>query len=101
MRDDETILTEIGKIENSCPYCSENLPSRPVRKIKCPSCGAFIYVRTRPLDRQQVLVTQEDAKLIDEQRHIVASVYDGLIYDQKLMDTTRKNLKKTVWTAAN
>jgi hypothetical protein len=39
----------------------------PSRKKKCPGCGHYIYVRTRPEDRVRVLVTEEQAAAIEEQ----------------------------------
>lgn len=49
----------LGNVDSACPYCSTILDRRPKRKKKCPHCGNFIYVRTRPLDRLQVLLTEE------------------------------------------
>lgn len=54
-------------IGTKCPYCNAPLNPVPQRKKKCPSCGKFIFVRTRPSDRQRVLVTEEGAKRIDEE----------------------------------
>lgn len=50
-----------------CPYCSVKLQKIPSRKTKCLKCGNFIYVRTRPNDRQQTLVTEAEARKIDDQ----------------------------------
>lgn len=55
------IFSEIGRADNVCPHCSVTLAKLPSRKTKCTSCGAFILVRTRPLDRKRVLVTEEEA----------------------------------------
>jgi len=52
----------------TCPYCNAQLDSMPTRKKKCPSCGKFILVRTRPSDRQRVLVTEEGARQFEEER---------------------------------
>jgi len=92
VRDDESILTAIGRLENTCPNCGVNLESRPSRKTKCLSCGAYIYARARPFDKQQVLVNEEEANLIDKQWQMVAGIHDALIYNQKALDTTRKRL---------
>ena len=56
----------IGNSEPICPYCAVPLDKMPGRKRKCPSCGNYIYVRTRPADRKKVAVTQEGAAKIDE-----------------------------------
>ena len=52
----------------ACPYCNAQLDSMPTRKKKCPSCGKFILVRTRLPDRERVLVTEEGARQIEEER---------------------------------
>jgi hypothetical protein len=60
-------LTEIGNIDSICPYCSVAIIKKPLRKSKCPHCGQYIYVRIRPIDRQRVLVTLEQASEIEVQ----------------------------------
>ena len=50
--------------DTSCPYCNMLLGSMPQRKMKCPSCGQYIFVRTRPSDRQRILVTEHGSKAI-------------------------------------
>jgi hypothetical protein len=57
----------IGCTKPVCPHCQQGLEKMPARKKKCPSCGEFIYVRTRPADRVKVLVTEEQAAAIEEQ----------------------------------
>jgi len=53
--------------ESKCPYCDTRLDPTPKKKRNCPSCGKVILVRTRPSDRQRVLVTEEEAKKIEEE----------------------------------
>jgi hypothetical protein len=50
--------------EPRCPYCHARLDTAPKAKKMCPSCGKFIFVRTRPSDRQRVLMTEQEAKNI-------------------------------------
>lgn len=64
-------LTAIGNIDATCPYCGKPLEKMPGRKKKCPHCGNFIHVRTRPLDNQKVLVTEKQMEAINEQWGIV------------------------------
>jgi len=59
--------TYIGCTEPVCPHCLQRLEKMPARKKKCPSCGEFIYVRTRPADRAKVLVTEVQAAAIEQQ----------------------------------
>ena len=63
----EPNLTKIGNIDSICPYCFAALTKKPSRKSKCPHCGQYIYVRTRPIDRQRVLVTLNQASEIEAQ----------------------------------
>jgi DNA-directed RNA polymerase subunit RPC12/RpoP len=58
---------QIGTTEPRCPYCSAELDKMPGRKKKCPACEHYIYVRTRPSDRQRVLVTEIQAAEIEAQ----------------------------------
>lgn len=51
--------------EARCPYCHQLLPKIPQRKTKCPHCGQFYYVRTRPSDREKVIVTTQEADAIE------------------------------------
>ncbi len=64
-------LTAIGNLDPVCPYCGNQLAKKPGRKAKCPDCGNFIHVRTRPLDNQKVLVTEQQMEAINEQWGIV------------------------------
>jgi hypothetical protein len=57
----------IGNTEPLCPHCRQRLEKMPARKKKCPGCGEFIYVRTRPADRAKVLVTEAQAAVIEQQ----------------------------------
>lgn len=67
----------LGNTEPVCPHCSAPLEKMPGRKKKCPSCGNFIFVRTRPADRTRVLVTQRDAQEIDDQWSMEQGTYQG------------------------
>jgi DNA-directed RNA polymerase subunit RPC12/RpoP len=60
-------LQKIGDVESKCLYCGCTLEKRPVRKKKCTNCGNFILVRTRPSDRQKVLVTEQQVARIQRQ----------------------------------
>jgi len=41
-----------------CPYCNENLQSKPKRKKKCPRCGKHIYVRKGQLRTEQDIAAE-------------------------------------------
>lgn len=62
---------DLGGLDDVCPNCETKLRKRPGRKTKCRRCGGFIYVRTRPLDRKRVLLTEADAATIQRQWDLV------------------------------
>jgi DNA-directed RNA polymerase subunit RPC12/RpoP len=83
-----------------CPYCGASLEKVPQRKTKCPSCGHLIYVRTRPSDKEQLLVTEDMAKQIDSEW---AALTDQRKYERVLRnagidareyDTAKRELTK-------
>lgn len=49
-----------------CPYCHNDLPKIPQKKSKCPNCGSFFFVRSRPYDRERVIVTEDGLNVITE-----------------------------------
>ena len=83
-------LTELGEID-CCPYCKKHLETVPKRKKKCDSCGKYIYVRTRPIDRKKVLVTEEGKSEVDEQW---ATHYELQEEKELLKDPTYVTIKK-------
>ena len=52
-----------------CPYsgCQAILPKMPSRKTKCPSCGQFIYFKYTPENREQRLMTEEQAAAAEQE----------------------------------
>lgn len=59
-------LKPLGEI-NCCPYCKQGLLKTPSRKKKCPHCGKYIYVRTRPLDRRRVLIRENQREDVERE----------------------------------
>ncbi len=59
------LRSDIGVTEAMCPYCNCDLEKFPGRKIKCKSCGNYIYVRTRPFDRKRILIREDEIDLIN------------------------------------
>jgi len=57
----------VGNTEPICPYCNIKLEKMPARKTKCKNCDNYYYARTRPSDRKKVVLTEEQAKLVEEQ----------------------------------
>jgi DNA-directed RNA polymerase subunit RPC12/RpoP len=66
-RDPPPELSDIGCLDNVCPNCGKSLLKRPQRKAKCPHCGMPIFVRTRPLDRKPVLLTEEQTSQLENE----------------------------------
>lgn len=65
----------LGNIEPVCPYCALFLDKMPSRKTKCPFCANYMYVRTRPADKNRVVVTEQDAAKIDEQWMVEKGIF--------------------------
>jgi hypothetical protein len=57
--------TALGRLEGVCPHCRTELPVWPARSGPCAHCGGEILVRTRPLDRERVLVTEAEAEALE------------------------------------
>jgi DNA-directed RNA polymerase subunit RPC12/RpoP len=64
-------LKDIGNTDPICPHCSQKLEKMPGRKKKCPHCGEYIFVRTRPSDRKKIIIREGQIDLIEEQWSIV------------------------------
>lgn len=59
--------TAIGRLDGDCPHCGAELPAWPTRSTPCPFCGGLVLVRSRPLDRERVLVTEAQAEVLEAQ----------------------------------
>lgn len=84
----------LGNTDPICPYCSQTLDKMPGRKKKCPHCGNYIYVRTRPSDNKRVLVTEQDAAKIDEQWMMEHGTYDAYLANKREFETQKAELAK-------
>lgn len=87
-------MKDIGNVDDVCPHCSRPLTKRPRKKAKCPYCGNFILVRTRPTDRKRVLVTEHQAREIEAQWNEIHSVPPPRIDKKKGFDDEKKKLTK-------
>jgi uncharacterized Zn finger protein (UPF0148 family) len=74
----------VGNVDAICPYCNQVLVKKPGRKKKCPFCGQFIYVRTRPSDKQHVLATETQVEQIEEQWSVVNGTHDTYLLVKRL-----------------
>jgi len=77
-----------------CPYCQKALSKIPGAKTKCPHCGEFIFVRTRPKDNVRVVVTKAEADKIDEEWTIVAGTHDIFVAEKEEFAKEKEILRK-------
>ena len=87
-------LPIIGGSEPVCPYCNRLLQRKPAKKMKCPQCEKFIYVRTRPQDQVKVLVTEQQADLIEEQWSIVNGTRGEYLAQKQKIEAEHARLAK-------
>lgn len=83
-----------GNPQPACPYCLKSLDVMPGRKKKCPYCGSYMYVRTRPADRRRVIVTEEDAAKIDQQWMMEHGTYNTYLADKEEFENEKASLAK-------
>ncbi|HDH28098.1 MAG TPA: hypothetical protein ENH13_03090 [Euryarchaeota archaeon] len=90
------VITESIKNERmaECPSCKGQLKKIPGRKTKCPHCGQFMYVRTRPKDNVRVVVTKEQADEIDEEWAIASGTHNDFLAKKEEIENERKVLRK-------
>ena len=89
-------LPKIGVADSVCPYCNKELERKPGKKKKCPHCGKYIYVRTRPQDKKKVLVTEDQAELIEEQWSIVNGTHDEYLARRRTIKEERSRLTNRI-----
>ncbi len=89
----------IGSLNSVCPYCSAILSVRPKRKKKCPYCGRPIHVRTRPLDWQNVLVTEDQLSLLEAEWAVYHEVFEAQEIEESDFEQERARLSAS-WKVA-
>jgi len=77
-----------------CPNCHKALSKIPVAKTKCPHCGEFMFVRTRPKDNARVVVIKAEADKIDEGWSIVAGTHDIFVAEKEEFAKEKEILRK-------
>ncbi|HOT98294.1 MAG TPA: hypothetical protein PKZ83_14285 [bacterium] len=87
-------LSLVGNIDANCPYCGSALKKKPGAKTKCPFCGCYIFVRTRPIDKKQVLVTQDEIEIIEEEWAIVNGTHEFYLAGKRERESIRDELHK-------
>jgi len=89
-----TLRANIGNAEPICPYCNGTLDKIPGRKKKCPTCGGFIYVRTRPSDKKKILIKEDQISVIEEQWAIANGTHEQFFAEQEAHEREREALRK-------
>jgi len=69
------------------------LKKKPARKTKCPACKQPIYVRTRPLDKQKVLLRDSELEDHLEQQSVADETYAHYCDVKASRDTYRTELR--------
>lgn len=87
------LRNDIGNAEPICPYCNETLDKMPGRKKKCPFCGDFIYVRTRPNDKKKILIRKDQISVIEEQWAIANGTHEQFLAEQEAYEKERDVLR--------
>ena len=77
-----------------CPNCHKVLSKIPGAKTKCPNCGEYIFVRTRPKDNVRVVVTKAEADKIDEEWTIVTGTHDIFVAEKEEFAKEKEILRK-------
>lgn len=83
----------IGNVDAVCPHCNQPLDKKPGRKKQCPHCGQLMFVRTRPSDEKQVLVTEAQAEQIAEQWSIVNGTHEFYLAKKKDFADEKEKLR--------
>lgn len=83
----------IGELGAYCPYCRKKLEKKPSRKKKCPHCENYIYSRTRPFDREKILITESQIDQIEEQWAVINGQHDLYLKEKERKNRIRSQLK--------
>jgi DNA-directed RNA polymerase subunit RPC12/RpoP len=81
-----------------CPYCKKALKKIPTAKTKCPHCGGFMLVRTRPEDYARAVVTSTEAKRIEADYKILSHAREPnfrFIATERDVKAERERLKQS------
>jgi hypothetical protein len=90
--DQESGAKDLRKRE--CPYCGGALAKILGRKTRCPSCGEFMFVRTRPKDKARLVVTALEAERIEEEWAIQSGMHDVYLAKKEAVAAEHDELKK-------
>lgn len=83
----------LGVTDPICPHCDNSLAKMPGRKKKCPSCGEYIFVRTRPQDGVRILVRGDQLLAVEEQWSIKNGTHKQFSAEQQRRQTVVNQLR--------
>jgi len=76
----------------ACPNCGVQLKKVPGAKTKCPDCGEYMFVRTDPRINARVVVTVEQADVIDLEWAKLNGTYDDIMHERHRLEQIRVRL---------
>ena len=91
---DNPKLRYIGNTGPVCPFCEHALKEMPEQSQKCPHCGDYVYVRSRPIDDRKILVTESQIQIVDEQWAIADGTYEEMLAHRRDPADDRVNLNR-------
>ncbi len=80
--------------EAKCPNCQGLLLKVPGSKTKCPLCGEFMFIRTDPYTRTRVVVTEEGAEHIDDEKAKLNGTWEDRLREKKKIAKAKAELTK-------
>ncbi len=76
-----------------CPYCHCLLKKIPDAKTKCPHCGKYMRVKTRPSDMARVIVTEKESEKIDEEWAIAQGRHDIYLAEKRAKEAEKEEFE--------
>jgi DNA-directed RNA polymerase subunit RPC12/RpoP len=80
-------MNSLDQRRAECPRCRKSLKKIPASKTKCPHCGDFMFVRTRPQDGARVVVTADEVQRIEADWSVWNDVGWWLSNDEEVRNT--------------
>lgn len=86
-----------------CPNCAGALEKVPGAKTKCPHCGEFMLVRTRP-DNVRLVLTEKQANEVEQMKNFLNTT--GIQCDitvEEIMNRYKQclDMNNTLWSLSN
>jgi len=82
--------TQLDLRKAECPSCHGQLKKIPGSKTKCPHCGNYIHVLTRPSDNARVVVDEVNAEKIREEWAIKTGRHDIYLVEKRSKEAEKQ-----------